>query len=163
MLAVDLEIYDHIVALLRENGAEFRELEHEPEGRTDVASRIRGNLLSQAAKAMVIAARTDDGARRFALAVVPGDRRVSFDAVARLLRGRKASLASAEEARALSGCTMGAVPPFSFDPRLKLIVDGRLAAEPQIVFNAGRLDRSIFLASSDYQRLAAPQIASIAN
>jgi Ala-tRNA(Pro) deacylase len=163
MLAVDIDIFDRIIALLAQGGADYRLLEHAPEGRTDIASRIRGNSLAEAAKAMVLAVRREDGDRRFALAVVPGDRRVSFDAVARVMRGRKASLASADDAGALTGCAMGAVPPFSFDPGLHLLVDERLVAEPRIVFNAGRLDRSIFLGSADYRRLASPRIERIAS
>jgi Ala-tRNA(Pro) deacylase len=163
MLADTLDIHDRIMALLAESGADYRTMEHEPEGRTDLASRIRGHVLSQAAKAMVVAVRhCDNERRRFVLAVVPGDRRVSFDAIARVLRGRGASLASTHEATMLTNCTMGAVPPFSFHPQLVLIVDEDLMAEPQIVFSAGRLDRSVFIRSDDYFRLARPCVERIA-
>jgi Ala-tRNA(Pro) deacylase len=162
MLA-DIDIHDRIMALLEQGGADYRTLDHEPEGRTDLASQIRGHVLRQAAKAMVVAVRSRDGERRrFVLAVVPGDRRVNFDAIARVHQARGASLASAHEAANLTGCTMGAVPPFSFDPKLTLMVDEHLMEEQQIVFNAGRLDRSVFLRSDDYLRLARPYVASIA-
>jgi Ala-tRNA(Pro) deacylase len=163
MLAETIDTHDRIMALLAGSGAEYRTLDHEPEGRTDLASQIRGHVLSQAAKAMVVAVRScDNERRRFVLAVVPGDRRVNFDAIARAQQGRKASLASAHEAANLTRCEMGAVPPFSFDPKLTLMVDVNLMAEEQIVFNAGRLDRSIFLRSDDYLRLAQPYVDSIA-
>lgn len=163
MLAETLDIHDRIIALLAEGGADYRTLDHEPEGRTDLASQIRGHVLRQAAKAMVVAVRNcDSERRRYVLAVVPGDRRVSFDAIARMHRGRRACLASAQEAVNLTGCTMGAVPPFSFMPHLTLMADVHLMAEQQIVFNAGRLDRSIFLRSDDYFRLARPYVESIA-
>jgi Ala-tRNA(Pro) deacylase len=162
-LADTIDIHDRIMALLAGSGAEYRTLDHEPEGRTDLASQIRGHVLSQAAKAMVVAVRCrDSGGRRFVLAVVPGDRRVSFDAIARAHQARGASLASAHEAANLTGCEMGSVPPFSFDPKLTLMADVNLMAEQQIVFNAGRLDRSIFLRSDDYLRLARPFVDSIA-
>jgi Ala-tRNA(Pro) deacylase len=163
MFAETIDIHDRIMALLAEGGADYRTLDHEPEGRTDLASQIRGHVLSQAAKAMVVAVRSRDAERRrFVLAVVPGDRRVSFDAIARMQQARGASLASTHEAANLTGCTMGAVPPFSFDPKLTLMVDESLIAEQQIVFNAGRLDRSIFLRSDDYLRLARPYVDRIA-
>ncbi len=57
---------------------------------------------------------------------------------------------------------MGAVPPFSFHPGLSLLVDARLVAEPEIVFNADRLDRSVFLRSDHYRDIAKPHIATIA-
>ena len=162
-LADPIDVHDRIMALLAASGAEYRTLDHEPEGRTDRASEIRGHILSQAAKAMVVAIRSRDSERRrFVLAVVPGDRRVNFDAIARAQQGRAASLASAHEAANLTGCTMGAVPPFSFDPKLTLMADINLLAEEQIVFNAGRLDRSVFLRSDDYLRLARPYVDRIA-
>jgi Ala-tRNA(Pro) deacylase len=163
MLADTVDIHDRIMALLAAGGAEYRTLDHAPEGRTDRASQIRGHILRQAAKAMVVAVRSRDSERRrFVLAVVPGDRRVSFDAIARVQGGHGASLASAHEAANLTGCAMGAVPPFSFDPKLTLMADVHLMAEQQIVFNAGRLDRSIFLRSDDYLRLARPYVDRIA-
>jgi len=163
MLADTVDIHDRIMALLVAGGAEYRTLDHEPEGRTDRASEIRGHVLCQAAKAMVVAIRSRDiERRRFVLAVVPGDRRVSFDAIARAHQARGASLASAHEAANLTGCEMGAVPPFSFDPKLTLMADINLMQEQQIVFNAGRLDRSIFLRSDDYLRIARPLVDCIA-
>jgi Ala-tRNA(Pro) deacylase len=163
MLVETLDIHDRIMALLDQGGAEYRTLDHEPEGRTDRASKIRGHGLRQAAKAMVVAVNTSEGERRrFVLAVVPGDRRVSFDAIARVHQARGASLASTHEAANLTGCTMGAVPPFSFDPQLTVMVDVNLLAEDEIVFNAGRLDRSVFLRSEDYLRLAQPAVEYIA-
>ena len=94
---------------------------------------------------------------------IRADSWLAVDAIGRALRGRKASLASAEEAAALTGRAMGTVPPLSFDvPRVKLIVDERLMAEPQIAFNAGRPDRSIFLRSAHYRRIAKPVVERIA-
>jgi Ala-tRNA(Pro) deacylase len=163
MLADTVDIHDRIMALLAAGGADYRTLDHAPEGRTDRASEIRGHDLRQAAKAMVVAIRSRDSERRrFVLAVVPGDRRVSFDAIARAHQARGASLASAHEAANLTGCEMGAVPPFSFDPKLTLMADINLMEEQQIVFNAGRLDRSIFLRSNDYLRIARPLVDRIA-
>lgn len=163
MLIATVDIHDRIMALLDAGGASYRILDHPPEGRTDRASQLRGHLLRQAAKAMVVAVRSrESDRRRFVLAVVPGDRRVSFEAIARLQRGCKACLASAAEAAILTRCAMGAVPPFSFDPQLTLMADVQLMAEPQIVFNAGRLDRSIFLRGEDYCRIARPRVERIA-
>jgi Ala-tRNA(Pro) deacylase len=58
---------------------------------------------------------------------------------------------------------MGAVPPFSFWPNVKLIVDPNLLDDhDEIAFNAGRLDASMVLNSEDYRRIAAPLVADIA-
>ncbi|MGW0249121.1 hypothetical protein ACWDYH_21060 [Nocardia goodfellowii] len=55
----------------------------------------------------------------------------------------------------------GTVLPFSYHPRLELIVDPALLRAPQLYFNAARLDRSIALATDDYTRVAAPRTAPI--
>ena len=51
--------------------------------------------------------------------------------------------------------------PFSYDERLELIADPALLDCGELYFNAGRLDRSVALASEDYLRLARPRIARI--
>ena len=155
------EVFERIVRLLEAGGARYRVIEHEPEGRSEHISRIRGNLPGQAAKAMVVAVKTKDG-RRFALAILPGNRRVDFGAIARHLGGSKASFAAPEEAKRLTGCDMGAVPPFSFTDELRLMVDPKLLEHQEIAFNAGRLDRSMFLATQSYLDIVKPMVAPVA-
>ncbi|MBI1777573.1 MAG: YbaK/prolyl-tRNA synthetase associated domain-containing protein [Proteobacteria bacterium] len=154
-------VFERIVALLDSGRALYRVIEHPPEGRSEHISRIRGNLPSQAAKAMVVAVKTREG-RRFALAILPGNRRVDFGAIARQFGGTKASFAAPEEARRLTGCDMGAVPPFSFSAELPVLVDPKLLEHNEIAFNAGRLDRSMFLATRSYLEIVKPAVAEIA-
>lgn len=155
------DVFDRLVALLEREKADFRVIEHEPEGRSEQISKIRGNLPSQAAKAMVVAVKTSEG-RRFVLAVLPGDRRVDFSGIARAVGGKKAALAAPEEAKRLTECEMGAVPPFSFSDELTLVVDPNLLTHDKLAFNAGRLDRSMFLATASYIAVAKPTITPIA-
>ena len=58
---------------------------------------------------------------------------------------------------------MGAVPPFSLNPALAIVVDEDLLANETLFFNAGRLDRSMELDSKDWQAIAKPRIAKIAS
>lgn len=155
------DVFDRLVALLEAEKADFRVVEHVPEGRSEHISKIRGNLPSQAAKAMVMAVKTAEG-RKFVLAVLPGDRRVDFAGIAKAVGGKKSSLAAPEEAKRLTDCEMGAVPPFSFSDELVLVVDPNLLTHDQIAFNAGRLDRSMFLATASYLAVAKPKVAPIA-
>jgi Ala-tRNA(Pro) deacylase len=156
-----MPVFDRLVALFTEQGARFRVVEHPAEGRSDVVAAIRGTRVSQGAKAIVCEI---DGAAsaRYALAVVPGDRKLNMKAVARLAGGRKGSFAKPETAEALTGCVIGSIPPLSFNSALPLIVDaGLLAREDEIAFNAGRLDRSIVIDAQDYRRIAAPLVSDI--
>ena len=59
----------------------------------------------------------------------------------------------------LTQCVFGAIPPFSFHPELKLVVDPMLfQLETEIVFNAGSLERSILLNVEDYGRIVQPEL-----
>lgn len=156
------DTYKKILAVLQGRERSFRMVEHEPEGRTEVISRIRGNSLSQAAKAMLLRINRGKSERLHYLVVVPGDYRVDLRAVMQHAGGTHVMFARPEQVRELTGCEIGAVPPFSFHDNLTLFVDPGLLQLPEIVFNAGRLDRSIFLRTEVYREIAKPQVVSVA-
>ena len=110
---------------------------------------------------MVAMVKVDKKRRRHVLAVVPGDRRVSLDAVKALFAGRYAGMADAEAAERLSGCATGTILPFTWSDELALVVDPALYDHATVYFNAGRLDRSVALASADHRRIAAPIEAAV--
>jgi Ala-tRNA(Pro) deacylase len=156
------DVFDRIVALLIEAKANFRVIEHEAEGRSEKVSVIRGNRPDQAAKAMVLDVRGGGGGRRHVLAILPGSRKLDFAAVASLFEARKCGFASPDTAQELTGCVMGAVPPFALNPALAVVVDQDLLANDTLYFNAGRLDRSMELDTRHWLAAANPRIARIA-
>lgn len=84
-------------------------------------------------------------------------------ALGALFGARKASFVQPDVAEEITGCRIGAIPPVAFDDRLNLVADQAfLQDEPEIAFNAGRLDRSIVLKAADYTRIFAPRLARIA-
>jgi Ala-tRNA(Pro) deacylase len=151
------DIHERLRALLDENGAIYRLIEHQAEGRTEVIARIRGNRTEQAIKSIVVQVRFGKE-NRYYLANVPGDCRVDLQAIRAHLQATGVAIAPRERAEELAGCVVGAVPPFSFNERLTVLADPRIGENEQVVFNAGRLDRSIFMKSSDYMRVARPQL-----
>ena len=159
---MDADVFDRLVALLSEAKAKFRIIEHEAEGRSKAISVIRGNRPDQAAKAMVLDLRGGGGGRRHVLAVLAGNRRLDFNAVARLFDARKCGFASPDTAQELTGCVMGSVPPFSLNAELPIVVDEDLLANDTLFFNAGRLDRSMELDTKDWLTVARPRQAKIA-
>ena len=156
------DVFDRLVALLTQAKAAFRVIEHEAEGRSAAISTIRGNRPDQAAKAMVLDVRGGGGGRRSVLAILPGNRKLDFNAVAALFEARKCGFASPETAQALTGCVMGAVPPFALNPDLAIVVEEDLLPNETLFFNAGRLDRSMELATKDWLAAARPRVAKIA-
>lgn len=156
------DVFDRLVALLSDAKAKFRVIEHEAEGKSELISVIRGNRPDQAAKAMVLDVRGGGGGRRHVLAILPGNRKLDFGAVAALFEARKCGFASPDTAQALTGCVMGAVPPFALNADLSIVVEEDLLANETLFFNAGRLDRSMELDTQDWIAAARPQVARIA-
>ncbi|WP_086826803.1 YbaK/EbsC family protein [Allokutzneria sp. NRRL B-24872] len=155
-------MYDKLIDLLDAEGANYRVLDHAPEGRTDLVSELRGNALAQAAKCVVVMVKIGKRARRHVLAVVPGDRRVDLAGLKHLLGGSYAAFAPQDVAEALAGSASGTILPFTWHPDLELIVDPALVEQDELYFNAARLDRSIALSANDYVAITRPRFERIA-
>jgi Ala-tRNA(Pro) deacylase len=158
----NISIHEQLRFLLDREGANYRVLEHEAEGRTEYITKIRGNKLEQAIKSLVVQVRMSKKENRYYLANVPGDCRVDLDAIKRHFNADSAAIAKREKAEALTGCAIGAIPPFSFNDQLQVLADPLIQENEEVVFNAGRLDRSIFMKLDDYVRTAKPQWVRIA-
>ena len=156
------DIHEQLCALLDREGASYRLIEHEPEGRTEVIAKIRGNKVQQSIKSMVLQVRSKPRENIYCLANIPGDCRVDFEGVKNHFQADSVAFAAREKAQELTGCVIGAIPPFSFNERLILLADPLIKKNDEVVFNAGRLDRSIMMKLSDYIRIARPQLESIA-
>ncbi|MEV6032145.1 YbaK/prolyl-tRNA synthetase associated domain-containing protein [Nonomuraea sp. NPDC052116] len=155
------ELYERLISEMDAAGARYRVIEHAPEGRTDEVSALRGHDVAQAAKCLVVMVKIGKKQTRHVLAVVPGNARLDLQAVKSLLDGTYVAFAAKDKAEELAGSMSGTVLPFSYDPRLELIADPTLLDQPELYFNAARLDRSVALATDDYVRLAEPRMAPI--
>jgi len=156
------DIYTQLLELLDSKGATYRVIEHEPEGRTEVIAKIRGNRIEQSIKSMVLQVRLTKKENIYCLANVPGNCRVDFDGVKRYYNADSVAFAQREKAQELTGCVIGAIPPFSFSDQLQLLADPLIQENEEVVFNAGRLNRSIMMKLSDYIHIAKPQLVPIA-
>jgi len=156
------DIHQQLCALLDREDAVYRVLEHESEGRTEFITQIRGNRLEQAVKSIVVQVRISKKENRYYLANVPGDCRVDLDGIKIHFNAKGIGIAPREKAEALTGCVIGSIPPFSFNDQLSVLADPLIQQNEEIVFNAGCLDRSIFMKLADYIRIAKPWIVNIA-
>jgi Ala-tRNA(Pro) deacylase len=158
----DHDTYRHLISLLDSSSVDYHLIDHEPEGSTESVSALRGHPTSEAAKCIVLRVKVDRRTTRHVLAVVPGDRRVDLDAVRELFAARYVGFSDPETAERLARAIPGTVLPFSFDPDLELVADPDVVAQPKLYFNAARLDRSLCLSGTDYERLAKPRVERIA-
>ncbi len=155
------DTYSKLIELLDQSGAQYRLIDHSPEGRTEIVSRMRGNELSQAANCIVIMVKIGKKITKYVLAVYPADSKVDLEAVKALFNGTYVSFASPDIAERLAGSVLGTVLPFSFHDDLELIVDPSLLTNEEMFFNAARLDRSMALRTSDYIKIAQPRLEPI--
>jgi Ala-tRNA(Pro) deacylase len=157
-----MDTHEQLRELLDKEGATYRVIEHEPEGRTEIIAKIRGNRIEQSIKSMVLQVRLTRKENIYCLANVPGDCRVDFEGVRSYFQADSVAFAKREKAQELTGCVIGSIPPFSFNDQLQLLADPLIQQNDEVVFNAGRLDRSIMMKLSDYVRIAKPQLVPIA-
>ena len=111
---------------------------------------------------MVLQVRLTKKENIYCLANVPGNCRVDFDGVKQYYNADSVAFAQRDRAQELTGCVIGAIPPFSFSDQLPLLADPLIQKNEEVVFNAGRLDRSIMMRLSDYIRIAQPHLVPIA-
>lgn len=135
--------------LLSGAGIAFVEKQHEPTFTSEQSALARGEPVSIGAKALVI-----KGEDRWALFVLPADRKLDSAAARRHLGARKTRFATAEELLALTGLVPGSVPPFGHPILpLELVADPAVGEQGKVAFNAGSLTTSIILAAPDYCRI----------
>lgn len=156
------DVHQQLCDLLDQEGATYRVIEHEPEGRTEMIAKIRGNRIQQSIKSIAVQVRINRKENIYCLANVPGDCRIDFDGIRNYFNADSVAFASREKAQELTGCVIGAIPPFSFSDQLQVLADPLIQDNEEVVFNAGRLDRSIFMKLDDYLRIAKPQLVKIA-
>lgn len=153
----DNDTHERLLALLDSRNAKYRVIKHKPEGRSEEISRIRGNDPAQAMKAIVLTVRGGGKGKRAVMVVIPGNQRLNMKILLSHVGAQKGRFATSEEATELTGCVMGAIPPFSFRKDLTLVVDESFKAWKEVTFNAGRLDRSLTLCFADYEQIVSPE------
>jgi Ala-tRNA(Pro) deacylase len=154
--------YQQLLDLLAEHGADYDLVDHEPTGVTEDASAVRGHPAAWAAKALILVVKPDRRSRKYVLAVVPGDRRVDLDAVRRYYGARYAGVCETETAERLAGTPSGTILPIAMHHDVELLADPAVLEQPQLYFNAARLDQSVRLATADWRRIAWPVVHPIA-
>lgn len=162
MTETEKDIHQRLRELLDRAHAAYRVVEHPPEGHTEVIARIRGNRIEQSIKSIVVQVRLGRKENVYCLANVPGNCRIDLEGIKRHFQADSAAFAARDKAQELTGCVIGAIPPFSFNDQLEVLADPLIQQNEEVVFNAGRLDRSIFMKLEDYIRIANPQLVKIA-
>lgn len=149
---MDTSVLEAIRALLREHGAEFREVHHGPTRTSQEAAAARGEPIEIGGKAIV--AKVD---AEFKLFVFSAARRLRSRAICRHFGATRFRFATREELFELTGLVPGCVPPFGRPILpLDLYLDTSILQNERIAFNAGSLTDSIVMGRTPYVETARP-------
>lgn len=141
-----------IETFLKEAGAAYSTLTHPTAYTAQEEAAVAHVSGKEWAKAVVCIA---DG--QPILAVLPAPLSVDLDRLKELAGASSIRLAQEDEFRHLyPECETGAMPPLGPLYGQRVFVDKRLAADPEIVFNAGTHDEAIRMRYEDFTRIVRP-------
>ncbi len=145
--------------LLDREGIEYRTIRHAPAFTAmeeAAASHIPG-----AAWAKTVVFFDHD---RPGLAVLPATYHVNQERLARLSQADSARLATEEETvRLFPECEAGAMPPFGLLWDVPVYADESITAVDRVAFHAGSHAEAVEMATSDFIRLADPEVGDFAD
>ena len=144
------EPVERVAAYLREAGAEARLEELDAgTGTAEEAAKAAGCTLEQIVKTMVLFC---DG--KPVVALVPGDRRVDLDKIARAAEAVEARIARAAEVEEATGFAPGAVAPFPLPKVERVLIDQTLLSHDVVWVGAGSTTHVAALSPTVLARLA---------
>lgn len=154
------ETFLKIKKLLDDASLEYEHIVHEEvKTSSEAAAAVRGTDLADAAKAIIIKAKTKENTETFVQALVQGDKKIDLKKLKALLDMKNLSLASPEEVLRETDCTVGSVPPFGTLFGMRVYMDESLMQKDIIIFSAGTHTDSIRMKPEDYASLVNPVIA----
>ena len=112
------------------------------------AARERGQSPDQVVRSIVF--RVAEG--EYVLALIAGDRQVSWPALRRYLGRSRVSLASQAEVLAATGYERGAVSPFGLPGPMRVLIDESVLAQAEISIGSGTRGITVILRAEDLSR-----------
>lgn len=148
-----VSVYNRILDVLQNRSMSYMHYAHKEVFTSEEAAQVRGDVsLHMGAKALILNA---DG--KHILLVVPGDQKADLATLKTHLGSKKIEFAKKEWVETNIGLPFGSIPPFGSMMGLATYVDKRLD-QAEIVFNAGKLDRSIKMSYKDFLEIEQPTL-----
>jgi len=135
---------------------EAAEYEHEEKGAV-FASQAIGFPLERTIKTLV----ADLGNKKYALALMPGDKHLDLKSLARVCEVKKANMADVETAERLTGYFVGGISPFGTKQRLPVVMDESLVQFDKVAINAGQRGIMLIMSPKDIVKATDCKIANL--
>lgn len=152
---------ERLEAYLRENEVPF-EVHHHARAITaqEVAAteHVPGRMFAKTVMVMA------DGEENMAMLVLPAPYHVNPEKAAAALAANEVRLAAEERFQdAFPDCEVGAMPPFGNLYGVPVYVDRAIAEDETIVFRAGTHTDTMNVSYADFEKLAGPAVADLAD
>ncbi len=149
---------ERLVRYLRENGVDFEAVTHPVVYTAQEVAAVQHVSGKEIAKVVIALA---DGS--LIMLVLSGSYKVNVGKAAAALGAREMRLAHEDEfAATFPDCEVGAMPPFGNLYNVPVLVDGALAEDEKIVFQAGTHADTLVIRYADYEKLVEPKVGDFA-
>ncbi|HEV7454443.1 MAG TPA: YbaK/EbsC family protein [Candidatus Saccharimonadales bacterium] len=116
--------------------------------------------LAQSANAILVAGKGDP--KPFACCIVLATRRLDVNkAVCKQMGVKKASFASAEQTRAMTGMEIGGVTPFGLPASVPIYIDAAVMEQPEVVMGGGNRSSKVVLNPAELHKI--PNVIIVEN
>ncbi|MFQ5600432.1 MAG: YbaK/EbsC family protein [Candidatus Krumholzibacteriia bacterium] len=150
-----------VLEALRDLGVPHEVLGIDPEFADTAAFCERyGYPLEHSCNAILVATKKEP--KRYVACLVLAHTRLDVNHRVKTLLGERASFASPEEMRALTGMQVGGVTPLALPPGVPLYVDARIMDLDWVIVGAGGRSSKIKLAPATFEKLGAEVVEDLA-
>lgn len=132
---------EKIIRLFEKSKVSFNHITHDHVHTSEDAARVRGNSVRQALKAIVL--RVKGYEKDYVLCCLPGDKKIDFTKVKKVLGVRDCSLASPKQVFEVTGCKVGTVPPIGSVLGLDTFIDESVFFVGEVFFSCATHHDSI--------------------
>lgn len=151
-------IRNEIIRLLRENDCAFDHAHHEPTPTSEDSARVRGTLLEEGIKALILKGKNSKKNYQFNL---PSHLKIDMKMVEKIV-GEKCEFEAPAVILERFGLVIGGVPPFGTLLNLETFFDESIKSLNRVAFNCGLVTESMIMNSTDLIKVIQPSIALFA-
>ena len=139
-----------IKEFFKENEIQVKYFEHKPVITSQDAANTRGIALHQGIKAILL---TNE--KEFVVVNIPADKKVDIKKVAETLNWskNKIRMATHDEVLKITGCEIGAVPPFGHKEKIQIFVDKQIYNNEENAFNIGLRTESVHVPTKEMKKV----------
>ena len=147
------------IHFLKKTGISFEVIpyEHRVKGAEYAANRI-GFPLEKTVKTLV----ADIGNNRYALALMPGNKKLDFKKLAASLKTKRAAMVDHDTAERLTGYLVGGISPFGLKRRFDSIMHETIIRHQAVIINGGHRGTMLKMNPKDIAALLNCQVLDIA-